>query len=362
MPETSHSIAFNNAQNMDFIPDNSIQLIVTSPPYPMIKMWDNLFSKDSKVKKALDNHNGNTAFELMHKSLDKVWKECYRVLEPGGFACINIGDATRKIGDNFRLYPNHSRITNSCNKIGFTSLPIILWIKQTNLPNKFMGSGMLPAGAYVTLEHEYILIFRKANKREFKKKTDKDNRQQSALFWEERNTWFSDIWNFKGVKQNLTNAKIRKRSGAYPFELAYRLINMYSVKRDTVLDPFLGTGTTTIAAIASERNSIGIEIDKHFKSEILSSINLACKYMNSYIKDRLNKHISFVKQYNNKKMKYKNKHHKIEVISKQEINLKFNLIKEINLKHNNIIAYYHEKCLNSHIPFIDHNSTKKIIS
>ena len=136
-------------------------------------------------------------------------------------------------------------------------------------PNKFMGSGMLPAGAYATLEHEYILILRKGNKREFKSKEDKLRRQQSAFFWEERNVWFSDIWeDLKGTKQNNIDKHIRERSGAYPFELPYRIINMFSLRGDTVLDPFLGTGTTTLACMATARNSIGYEVNPNFKEHL----------------------------------------------------------------------------------------------
>ena len=154
---------------MNQIESESIQLIVTSPPYPMIEMWDELFSnQSSEIKKALERGDGITAFELMHKILDDSWKECYRVLENGGFICINIGDATRSMKKEFQMYSNHSRIIKCLTELGFQILPEILWRKQTNAPNKFMGSGMLPAGAYVTLEHEYILILRKGNKREFK--------------------------------------------------------------------------------------------------------------------------------------------------------------------------------------------------
>jgi len=132
----------------------------------MIEMWDEIFSKQKpSIGKALRRKDGNQAFELMNRELDRVWKEVYRVLKDGGFACINIGNATRKIGEEFRLYSNHSRILEYCLKLGFSSLPEILWRKQTNAPNKFMGSGMLPAGAYVTLEHEHILVLRKGNKR-----------------------------------------------------------------------------------------------------------------------------------------------------------------------------------------------------
>ena len=91
----------------------------------------------------------------------------------------------------------------ACEKLGFINLPNILWHKTTNAPNKFMGSGMLPCGAYVTLEHEWILIFRKGGKRVYKKTEEKEIRRDSSFFWEERNIWFSDIWEIKGVKQPL---------------------------------------------------------------------------------------------------------------------------------------------------------------
>lgn len=139
----------------------------------------------------------------MHQELDKVWEECYRVIKPGGFMCVNIGDATRTINGNFKLYNNHTRILETCNKLGFISLPNIIWRKQTNAPNKFMGSGMLPCGAYVTLEHEWILIFRKGDKRKYKTSEEKLDRMKSSFFWEERNIWFSDVWDIKGTKQKI---------------------------------------------------------------------------------------------------------------------------------------------------------------
>ncbi len=341
MKTTKHQLLFHNANNMDSIPDESIQLVVTSPPYPMIEMWDELFShQNEEVKIALGKCEGNRAFELMHQNLDKVWKECFRALQPGCFVCINIGDATRTIGNRFKLYSNHFRILQYCHQLGFDILPVILWRKQTNAPNKYMGSGMLPAGAYVTLEHEYILILRKGNKREFKKESEIKNRQESAFFWEERNIWFSDIWDFKGIKQELNNGQIRKRSAAYPFELSYRLINMYSAKGDTVLDPFLGTGTTTVAAIASERNSFGIELDPHFKEQILSSIQSASQFINPYIQERLSKHVAFVNKYQaeKKEMKYQNEYHEFPVMTKQEIKLKLNRLKDIHLENDHLIT------------------------
>lgn len=196
---------------MKELEDSSIDLIVTSPPYPMIEMWDDAFNNcDERVGAELDSLNGEKAFELMHQSLDDVWRECDRVVRPGGFICINIGDATRKLGSQCRLYTNHSRITGALEKLGLQSLPSILWRKQTNAPNKFMGSGMLPSGAYVTLEHEHILIFRKGNKRTMTR-SEAAARRRSAFFWEERNEWFSDIWNFKGVKQPISGIKGREK-------------------------------------------------------------------------------------------------------------------------------------------------------
>ena len=265
---TTHNIYIGASQQMQQTQDNSVDLVVTSPPYPMIEMWDEVMGKQNpKILESLQTEP-DTAFELMHAELDKVWQECFRVIRPGGFLCINIGDATRTINGNFKLYNNHSRVSKACMGMGFIGLPNIIWRKQTNAPNKFMGSGMLPCGAYITLEHEWILIFRKGEKREFKTSDAKLNRMKSSFFWEERNVWFSDVWDVKGTKQKLQGNSSRERSAAFPFEIPYRLINMFSQKGDTVLDPFLGTGTTMQAAILLGRNSCGYEIDANFESII----------------------------------------------------------------------------------------------
>ncbi|MFH1840279.1 MAG: site-specific DNA-methyltransferase [Nanoarchaeota archaeon] len=338
--KTNHKIIFNNATNMDKIESESVDLMITSPPYPMIQMWDEMFSEQSgDIKKALKEEHGDLAFELMHKELDKVWKEVFRVLKKGGIACVNVGDATRKINSSFKLYPNHARIISYCSQLGFHVLPEILWRKQTNAPNKFMGSGMLPPGAYVTLEHEYILILRKGGKREFKTNEEKANRQNSSYFWEERNIWFSDIWiDIKGNKQKLSDEKIRNRSAAYPFELAYRLINMFSVHGDIVLDPFLGTGTTTIAAMASGRNSIGVEIDQNFLDTINEKVSGIVDFSNMWNENRLKRHLEFVKKREEEKGKlgYVNEHHKFHVMTRQERMIKIPKLKIINYPSKNI--------------------------
>lgn len=345
--KTSHYIYFKNAVDLQEIPDESVDLMVTSPPYPMIEMWDDVFSKQSSgVKTALNHKDGDLAFELMHQELDKVWAEVFRALKKGGFACINVGDATRKIGEAFKLYTNHSRILQCCQSMGFRALPEILWRKQTNAPNKFLGSGMLPAGAYVTLEHEHILVLRKAVKREFKTAEEKLRRMQSAFFWEERNVWFSDVWDdLKGAKQNKIDKNIRKRSGAYPFELPYRIINMFSLKEDTVLDPFLGTGTTTAAAIATGRNSVGFEIDPNFKALLRKRFQGICAFSNNLIERRIRSHLKFVQQRTITKgsLGYVNKTYGFPVVTSQEVELAFDTPEKIKINDDSIEVVYKKK-------------------
>lgn len=342
--KTAHQIFFKNASNMKDVPDKFVDLVVTSPPYPMIEMWDKSFSKqNTAIAEALENKDGKTAFELMNKELDKVWKEVYRVLKDGGIACINIGDATRKIGNEFNLYSNHSRILQSCLKLGFSSLPEILWRKQTNAPNKFMGSGMLPAGAYVTLEHEFILILRKGSKRKFTTEKEKKRRRESAFFWEERNLWFSDVWEgLKGTRQNNINKKIRDRSGAYPFELAYRLINMFSLRGDTVLDPFLGTGTTTIASISTGRNSIGFEIDSKLEEHIISRLENFVEFSNQLLQNRIESHLKFVQEQTELRgrLRYTSSHYGFPIMTSQEKEIVFDRLTKIETKGNIIEAEY----------------------
>jgi len=321
---------------MTQVPTGTIDLVVTSPPYPMIEMWDKIFGEQNQnIQEALDGENGALAFELMNQELDRIWNEVFRVLIDGGIACINIGDATRKIGQHFQLYPNHSRIIHHCRSLGFQDLPSILWRKPTNAPNKFMGSGMLPPGAYITLEHEYILILRKGGIRKFKTEEEKINRRRSAFFWEERNKWFSDIWvGLTGVGQKISDQKddLRKRSAAYPFELAYRLINMFSVKGDTVLDPFFGTGTTMIAAMVSARNSIGYEIEPNFSDLISDKAKNIVKISEKRINKRLRDHKEFItsRLEAGKEIKYRNRNYNFPVVTRQEEDLLFYTIHEIN--------------------------------
>ena len=331
--KTTHKVFFKNSKKMSTIPSSSVHLVVTSPPYPMIEMWDDMFKRQSKeIAEAMKHQKGLQAFELMHRELDPVWKEIYRILIDGGIACINIGDAVRTIDGDFGLYPNHSRILTAMLKTGFSALPLILWRKPTNAPNKFMGSGMLPAGAYVTLEHEYILILRKGPKREFSSPLKKQTRREGAFFWEERNHWFSDVWfGLIGTTQKMKKNATRLRSAAFPFELPYRLINMYSTKGDTVVDPFLGIGTTVFAAMATGRNSIGFEIESGFRDEIVSIKDTVIDTSNDRIHHRIQNHLEFVQKRSEDKgnLKYINKHYKFPVVTRQEVELFFNPLKNI---------------------------------
>lgn len=343
--KTIHQIFYRDARNLKNIPSESVDLVVTSPPYPMIGMWDDVFgSQNAEIEKALETGDGKLAHELMHKILDPVWDEMFRVLKDGRFACINIGDATRKVGGDFCLYPNHARILSYLLNIGFSALPDILWRKQTNAPNKFMGSGMLPAGAYVTLEHEYILILRKGPKREFKTECEKQNRRESALFWEERNIWYSDVWmDIKGTRQRLSDELSRLRSAAFPYDLAYRLVNMYSVKGDVILDPFLGTGTTIAAAMTSGRNSVGVEIDKSFQSTICPLARQIVDFSNDYLLDRLRRHFEFVEEriQTSGPLKYTNRYYRCPVVTSQEQSILLNGLNEVRESDDNIfeVAY-----------------------
>jgi DNA modification methylase len=341
--KTEHKVFFSNSNNMKSLPDNSIDLVVTSPPYPMIEMWDAIFSAmNPEIQEMIAKSDGKQAFKLMHNELDQIWKECTRVLKSGGIICINIGDATRKIGKNFALYPNHSRIIEFFFNLGFSELPSIIWRKQTNSPNKFMGSGMLPTNAYVTLEHEYILIFRKGNNRKFQPKLEE--RYKSAYFWEERNQWFSDIWmDLKGTSQRVkknSRQEIRERSAAFPLDLPYRLINMFSICGDTVLDPFWGTGTTSLASMIAARNSVGFELNADFYSvfqEKMKKLKEIALQMNL---DRIKSHIEFLELWKKKgkEIQHLSKQYGFGVITKQEIDLTLKSIESVKFEKGKIMV------------------------
>ena len=215
----------------------------------------------------------------------------------------------------------------ACAAIGFSSLPDILWRKPTNAPNKFMGSGMLPAGAYVTYEHEYILVLRKGAPRPFAGVEGRALRRESAFFWEERNHWFSDLWSdLRGTGQALGARAAgpgRERSAAFPFELPFRLVQMFSVYGDTVFDPFAGTGTTLHAAASSGRSSVGFELDPELADVARRGLSESVAVGQARVSARLAAHRRFVasRLSDNKSFAHHNLPHDIAVMTAQETSL-----------------------------------------
>ena len=324
--ETAHRVHIGDSQSLTELDTNAVDLVVTSPPYPMIEMWDELFcSLDPAIEEYLDAGQGREAFEAMHTALDSVWESLGRVLVDGGIACINIGDATRRLDGSFRRYQNHSRIVAAFDELGFEPLPSILWRKPTNSAAKFMGSGMVPPNAYVTLEHEHILVFRNGQrKRDFEPNANR--RYGAAFFWEERNRWFSDLWtDITGRSQQLQGVDSRERSAAYPFGIPYRLICMYSVYGDTVLDPFWGTGTTTLAAMAAGRNSVGKELDETFKAGFEKQLTELPERTDQLLRRRLTAHEEFVetRRADGESFEYEADHYAFPVMTKQEQPIRF---------------------------------------
>ncbi|WP_348610989.1 DNA-methyltransferase [Halobaculum rarum] len=323
--ETEHAVGVGDARALA-LPDESVDLVVTSPPYPMVEQWDDLFARlDPAVGDAVEAaRSGGSdaaaaaerAFDAMHEALAPAWGELARVLAPGGVACVNVGDATRSIGGRFRLWDNATRVADALDAAGLDRLPGVLWRKPTNAPTKFMGSGTLPPNAYVTLEHEHVLVFRKGSRRSFD--AGDPARYASAYFWEERNRWFSDTWDdLRGVDQALDAGDARDRSAAFPFELPYRLICMYSTYGDRVLDPFWGTGTTTLASMAAGRDSVGVERDP----DLVASFNADARRAPTFSRDRgrrrLREHRAFVAE-RDERPGYDARHYEFPVVTKAE--------------------------------------------
>ena len=322
MLHTHHRLAIASSPDDAGVAPDSVHLVVTSPPYPMVEMWDAPLSEQHPaVADALAREDGPAAFEAMHRILDPIWAACHRALVPGGLMCVNIGDATRKVGGDFQLCSNHARVIQGLLACGFQLLPDILWRKPTNAPNKFMGSGMLPAGAYVTYEHEYILIARKGGRRLFRTEADRARRRRSAFFWEERNQWFSDVWQgLTGIRQHL-QAETRKRSAAYPVELPARLIDMYSLQEDVVMDPFSGTGTTALAAAAAGRSSVSIEREATLRPVFEDTLSRTPTVSAERARQRLKAHEHFLvdRRTRGKAPKHRSAHYGFGVVTRQEV-------------------------------------------
>lgn len=265
-PATSHTLNLGDARLLDWIADESVHLVVTSPPYFNLKKYN--------------DHPGQLAdiddYERFHDEIDRVWAECYRVLVPGGRLVVNVGDvcvARRANGGRHLVLPLHADISVRCRRIGFDYLTPILWNKIANASFEASGNGAGFLGkpyepnAIVKNDVEYVLMLRKHGK--YRSPTE-EQRATSRLTKEEQSAWFRPIWT------DVTGALTREHPAPFPVEFAYRLVRMFSFTGDTVLDPFGGTGTTTIAALKADRNSICNELDplyfKHAQARVRREI------------------------------------------------------------------------------------------
>lgn len=324
--QTRHRVYAGDARRLP-LPDDSVELVVTSPPYPMIEQWDEQFaSMDPAIATALDEGDGQAAFDRMHAVLRDAWAELARVVVDGGVVCVNVGDATRTVAGEFRLYPNHARVTRALTDLGFRQLPGVLWRKPTNAPTKFMGSGTLPPNAYVTLEHEHVLVFRNGDRREFEARADR--RYEASYFFEERNRWFSDLWDDLRAAPQVTDEETpRDRRAAFPVELPYRLVSMYSVYGDTVLDPFWGTGSTTLAAMAAARDSVGVDSVPELATQFDDRVDGVPSWSRDRAYRRLGDHRETVADHEDT---YEASHYDFDVVSKQERDLRLYTVAETN--------------------------------
>jgi DNA modification methylase len=257
--KVSGRVIIGDSRNMAELPDESVDLIITSPPYWHIK--------DYGVENQIGY--GQTLHEYL-KDLYRVWLECYRVLKEGRRICVNIGDqfARAVVYGRYKVIPLHSEVIAQMEKIGFDYMGAIIWQKKTTMNTTggatVMGSYPYPPNGIVEIDYEYILIFKKGGKTP---KVSKELKELSKMSKEEWKEYFSGHWNFGGAKQV-------EHEAVFPDELPRRLIKMFSFVGDTVLDPFLGSGTTLRVALELGRNAVGYEINKNFVEIIKKKLGL----------------------------------------------------------------------------------------
>lgn len=274
---TQHKIVFGDSRRMSQIADKSVQLIITSPPYWQLKDY------------GTDDQIGfNNSYEEYINNLNLVWKECDRVLAPGCRLCINIGDqfARSVYYGRYKVIPIRTEIIRFCETLGMDYMGAIIWQKTTTMNTSgggaIMGSFPYPRNGILKMDYEFILLFKKLGT---PPKPTMEQKEKSEISKEEWNQYFSSHWNFNGVKQY-------EHIAMFPEELPKRLIKMFSFVGETVLDPFAGSGTTSLAAKNLGRNSIGYEINRDFKTVIEEKIGgnqpslFDEKYSVSFVEDK----------------------------------------------------------------------------
>lgn len=251
MKPTLHKIIRGDARQMHSVADGVVQLVITSPPYWQLKDYD-----------SQHQIGFNQSYEEYINHLNLVWSECHRVLSGGCRLCVNIGDQFARAAyyGRYKVIPIKTEIIKFCEAVGFDYMGTIIWQKQaTTNPSgggAVMGSFPYPRNGIVKIDYESILIFKKTGT-PTKQNIDAAIKQESKLTNQEWNTYFSGHWRFAGEKQG-------KHIAMFPLELPTRLIKMFSFVGETVLDPFLGSGTTSLGALNLGRNSVGYEINADF--------------------------------------------------------------------------------------------------
>ena len=252
-------IIIGDSRRMIELEDESVDLIITSPPYWHIKDYG--VSGQIGYRQSLHEYL---------RDLYRVWKECFRVLKPGRRLCINIGDqfARSIIYGRYKIVPLHAEVITQCEDIGFDYMGSIIWQKKTTMNTtggaNIMGSYPYPPNGMIEIDYEFILIFKKPGKTP---RIPREIKESSKLTKEEWKEYFHAHWYFGGARQIEHEAMI-------PEELPKRLIKMYSFMGETVLDPFLGSGTTIKVALELDRNGIGDEINEKFLDVIKKKLGL----------------------------------------------------------------------------------------